>query len=86
MEEFPECVQNLLKREQNGIFSVLHQIISLKSKEEPFNRGYYPIVGTVSQQKEIAIRQFGYMHSWHLQYIDYTRLDIILRYFIASGR
>ena len=34
MEEFPECVQNLLKREQNGIFSVLHQIISLKSKEE----------------------------------------------------
>lgn len=64
MEEFPECVQNLLKREQNGIFSVLHQIISLKSKED------------------------GHMHSWHLrrQYIDYTRLDIILRYFIASGR
>ncbi len=56
--------------------------------EEPFNRGYYPIVGTVSQQKEIAIRRFGHMHSWHLwrQYIDYTRLDIILRYFVASGR
>lgn len=43
--------------------------------EEPFNRGYYPIVGTVSQQKEIAIRQFGHMHSWHLwrQYIEEKR-------------
>lgn len=32
-QELPDCVQNLLKKENSGVFNVLHRILNLKSKK-----------------------------------------------------